>query len=345
MLWWAVPLGLFVLLLFYLVVIIFFPLLKVPPQPLDRRSPEPGTPPDFRQDAEFQVGHHRLKNWLYLPPKRQGPCPAILLLTGFGGTKDIILEQYALAFAEQGWASLALEFRHFGESQGEPRQLFSFLSQEQDIRASIAYLREREEIDPARIFLWGTSAGGPYSIIMAGEDPEIAGAIVQCASLDHKKDDKIVMKREGLGYFLKIIAHAQRDKGRSRFGLPPHRIPMVGKPGTMALLNGPGAWEGYSSLVHPGSTFSNETCPRVMLMPLGPKLFDRAEQVQCPVLILVCSNDQLVAPDSHVRVAEIMGDLVTVKKYPIGHFDIYQGEHFIKASKDQIEFIHSCLDN
>lgn len=42
---------------------------------------------------------------------------------------------------------------------------------------------------------------------------------------------------------LKLIVHAQRDKGRSRFGLSPHTILAVGRPGSAAMLTAPGSHE------------------------------------------------------------------------------------------------------
>ncbi|MDA3811862.1 MAG: hypothetical protein PF518_16200 [Spirochaetaceae bacterium] len=63
-----------------------------------------------------------IRSWLYLPENTRGPVPCIILCKGFGGTKDIILEQYALRFVKEGIAALSLEYRHYGESDGHPRQ-------------------------------------------------------------------------------------------------------------------------------------------------------------------------------------------------------------------------------
>ena len=284
-----------------------------------------------------------IRSWLYLPDDLVNPVPGIILCNGFGGTKDAILEPYAMGFVKEGYAALSLEYRHFGESDGMPRQHYSFRKQLEDIHASIKYLRSHESIDPDKIVIWGTSAGGPHGITIAAEDNTVAGVIAQCAGLDHKKDDKIVMKREGFSFMLKLIVHAQRDKGRARFGLSEHRVPIVGEPGTLALLNAPGAHEGYSSLIPEGSLFQNSICTRVMLIPPGIDTIKSSLEVQCPVLLCVCEKDELVAPDSHVRVASNLGEKATVKKYPIGHFDIYKGNHFEQALQDQVAFLKEIL--
>ena len=124
---------------------------------------------------------------------------------GFGGTKDSVLERYALRFVAAGTAVLTYDYRHFGESEGEPRQLYDVSYQLQDLRAAIAYARGRSEIDPEKIVIWGTSAAGGYGLVIAAEDERIAAVIGQCAGIDHEADSKLFMEREGMAYFLRLF--------------------------------------------------------------------------------------------------------------------------------------------
>ena len=133
--------GLLGLILCYLGVIIFFPVLSVKPQTLVRSKKKSEAIPDCRKDVEYSINGEEIRSWLYLPENAAGPFPCVVLSNGFGGTKDLILEQYALRFAEAGIAALALEYRHFGESDGHPRQLYSSIKQEEDIKATVEYLR------------------------------------------------------------------------------------------------------------------------------------------------------------------------------------------------------------
>jgi pimeloyl-ACP methyl ester carboxylesterase len=258
---------------------------------------------------------------------------------GFGGTKDAVLERYALRFVAAGTAVLTFDYRHFGASEGEPRQLYDVSYQLQDLRAAIAYARGRSEIDPEKIVIWGTSAAGGYGLVIAAEDERIAAVIGQCAGIDHEADSKLFMEREGMGYFLRLFVHAQRDKGRSRFGLSPHTIPMVGAAGTIAMFSAPGAFDGYATLFSDSDTFQNEVCARLLFMGHDRDPNEAAQDVQCPVLLLVCEHDNLVAPDSHVKAAEALGDKAIVHSYPIGHFDIYEGQHFEKAVNEMLALL------
>jgi uncharacterized protein len=330
--------------LLYSTVVIFFPVLTVAKQPLNREQGagiENQRPPDYRHNIQFDVDGTIIHGWLYLPDQISGTVACVVMSTGFGGTKDCLLEPYAVRFVEAGLAVLTYDYRHFGESEGEPRQVYDVLSQLDDLRAAIIFARSRDEIDAEKIVLWSTSAAGGYGLAIAAEDNKIAAIISQCGAIDHKADSKLYMGREGLGFFLRLFIHAQRDKGRSRFGLSPHTFPIAGKPGTVAMFTAPEACEGYARLMKNSKTFRNEVCARLIVMAHGPDPVEASRKVQCPVLFLACEKDNLAAPDSYKRAAEILGNKAEVRSYPIGHFDIYEGDYFEKATGEMVAFLEN----
>ncbi len=330
----------------YLIIVIFAPGFRVPEQPLPvtetaMREPR-AEAPTSRTEVRFDVDRVSVSAWLYMPEDLSAPVPCVVMNQGFGGTKDIALEPYALHFQQAGLAALSYDYRHFGESEGEPRQLFSIPQQLEDCSAAVEYVRGLADIDPERIALWGTSAGGGYGLVLAAGDKRIACVSAQCSAFDSDEDGKAALEREGLGFFLRLFVHAQRDKGRSRFGLSPHRIPIVGRPGTTAMLTAPGALEGYARLA--GAGFVNQVCARVLLTAHGSSNpIDHAKDVECPVLLQVCEEDTLVSMGSALRAAEMLGEQAILKRYPIGHFEIYTGEDFETAIRDQLEFLTRYL--
>jgi len=332
----------FGLILCYLAVVVFSPFLAVEAEDINRKSKDKSIP-TCRQNISIPIDNTFISGWLYLPEDVVEPVPCVVLSNGFCGTKDAVLEDYALRFIGAGVAAITYDYRYFGESGGEPRQLCNGIKQMEDLRTVIDYARNQERIDGNKIVLWSTSAAGRYGIIIAAKDEKIAGVISQCPSLDHGKDDKLILKREGIGYFFKLFMHAQRDKGRSRLGLSTHFIPAVGKPGSFALLNAPGAFESYQSLMSESQHFINKICARSMLMMQGPDVTKVAENVNCPVLILVCENDTTVYQDSYIKIAGILGKKATVIKYPVSHFDIYRGAVFDKAVDAQLNFLKQVL--
>ena len=296
------------------------------------------TVPECRENISFTIEGSEVSAWFYKPDSNNA-SPCIIMSHGFGGTKDMALEQYALKFIKHGYSVLVYDYRHFGESQGIPRQLYCGVYQVDDLKGAVKYVRSRDDVDESKVVLWGTSAGANYGVVIAGEDKKIAAVIAQCGAFDHKEDNKLYYKEVGKMFFVKLLVHAQRDKGRSRFGLSPHKYPAYGRPGTTAMLNTKGSFEGIEKLAEESEFFINETCARLAFMPHPPDPLKVAHNVKCPVQILVCKKDNLVSPKSHVKLVGILKDNAEVHEYPIGHFDIYSGANFVEASNHQLEFL------
>jgi uncharacterized protein len=89
-----------------------------------------------------------------------------ILAHGFSGTMDRLVP-HAERFAADSIAALVFDYRGFGESGGEPRQVVDLPAQHQDIRAAIAWVRGRDDLDPNRVALWGNSLGGAHVISVA----------------------------------------------------------------------------------------------------------------------------------------------------------------------------------
>src|SRR5687768_15112277 len=112
-----------------------------------------------REEVRFRSGDDECGAWLFRPDgDEQGPC--IVLAHGFGGTREARLDAYAERFCAAGYVALVFDYRHFGASAGEPRQLISIRGQRADWRAAVAYARELEDVDANRVVAWGTSFSG-----------------------------------------------------------------------------------------------------------------------------------------------------------------------------------------
>ncbi len=336
-------LGIFIgVVVAYLGSVILLPIMDVKEQPMQIAT-EAVEVPSYRQNVEFLVEGEVISGWLYLPDSVTAAVPCVVMNNGFCGTKDMILPPYAKRFTEAGSAVLSFDYRHFGESEGHPRQLYAIELQLADSRAAIAYARSRPEIDPEKIVVWGTSSAGISGILLAGTDQEIAGVIGQTPSFDHQIDGKKILKRDGMGWFLKLIVHGQRDKGRSRIGLSEHTFPAAGKPGTTAMLIGPGVYEGYEQMALNSTTFKNTVCARLMFDSHGPGILESAERVQCPVQIHLCEFDNINTPSIPQRIEEVLGDNLEIIRHAGGHFDIYYDAHFERAIAAQIGFLGSIF--
>jgi len=335
---------LIVVLAVYLLIVALVPGLSVPSQELNRvRRPDEAVeakPPPSRRDVSFAVKGTSISAWLYLPSALSAPVPCIVMGHGGGGTKDMGMETYAVRFQEAGFAVLAFDYRHFGKSGGEPRQLMWIPYQLEDYAASVEYARSLKEIDSAKIALWGTSASGGHVIVIAAGDHRIACAVAQCPGLDGRASASMAFKRDGFAN-LPLLVHGQRDLVRSWLGLSPHKIPIVGKPGTRALMTTQDAYDGYSKLVR--LDFVNEACARIAIRGDKYRPVKKAKNVRCPVLLQICEHDSFTPLSAAEEAERCLGEYAEVKLYPIGHFDIYSGEDFERSLSDQLEFFKKHL--
>lgn len=117
-------------------------------------------------------------------PRGEGPFPAVLLITGSGGQDrdETVFEHkpflvLADALTRRGIAVLRVDDRGVGgSSAGPPDSTTADLAT--DVRAGLAWLRSRPEIDPKRVGLLGHSEGGAIATIVAAGDPSVAFALL-----------------------------------------------------------------------------------------------------------------------------------------------------------------------
>jgi uncharacterized protein len=116
---------------------------------------------------------------------------AVLMLHGFGSQKDEVGNMYknlAAALAQENIASLRIDFRGFGKSDGDTGST-TVDAQSEDAKAAYDYLTKVEGIDPSRIGVVGFSLGGGIAILSATEDPERYKSMVTWSSVgDFMKD-------------------------------------------------------------------------------------------------------------------------------------------------------------
>ena len=129
--------------------------------------------PAERSELYFRSGDARCHAWLYMPDGTSSEArpPIIVMAHGLGAVKALRLAAFAERFQANGYACLVFDYRYFGESEGEPRELLSIKRQREDWRAAIEFVRSLDEVDQGRVVLWGTSFGGGHAIASAaGEE-------------------------------------------------------------------------------------------------------------------------------------------------------------------------------
>src|SRR3954466_12956344 len=285
-----------------------------------------------RLHVAFSSSGDECRAWLFMPDAERPPL--VILGHGLGATREYGLQPYAERFAEAGIAALVFTYRHFGDSGGQPRQLLDIERQLGDWAAALAYARNLDGIDHDRIALWGTSFAGGHVIEAAARDGAVAAVVSQCPFTDGLAATRAASRRS----LARAVVPALRDELARVRRKPPVLVPLVGPPGSPALMTSPDSEPGYRALIPPGARFENGVSARFINRVALYRPGRSARKVDAPILFCICDADAVAPPETALRYATT-APRAEVKRYPIGHFDIYRGEPFEHAVADQTEFL------
>jgi pimeloyl-ACP methyl ester carboxylesterase len=137
----------------------------------------------LKQDVSFYTeGGMKLAARLQLPDPRGGNghattqrMPAVLLMPALLAG-DTVLAALADRLAAAGYASLSLDFRGTGASEGEGGWLDPFMRLE-DARNALAWMKSCESLDGGRLGVWGHRFSAPVAIALAADDPQIRAVV------------------------------------------------------------------------------------------------------------------------------------------------------------------------
>ena len=290
-----------------------------------------------RVDLRFESGGESCAAWLY--PSQASRAGCVVMAHGFGGVREARLNAYAERFQRAGHTVFVFDYRHFGSSSGEPRQLISIRRQLADWRAAVAFARSLDGVDPGRVALWGTSFSGGHVLAIAARDSRIAAVIAQVPFMNGLATVAARGARDGL----RLAMAGLRDAIGASAGRRSRYVPIVGQPGELAAMTAPGAEAGCRALFPPGFPWRNEVAARIFLATGFYMPGRHARRVRCPLLVQVADEDVITPPAPAMRAARRApgGEL---RRYSGGHFDIYLGEPFERVVADQLSFLARALE-
>jgi len=290
-----------------------------------------------RQNIQFISQGQSCSGWFYRAAQKEA-SPCIILAHGFGGTKEMRLDAYAEAFVAAGYNALVFDYRHFGESEGEPRQILDIKKQHQDWHAAIQFARNLPGVDPDRIILWGTSFSGGHVIPVALQENGIAAVISQVPHLD---GISTAMAAGPIQNFRLGFA-ALRDLLRMTLKRSPYYVPIVGQPGTLAAMTAPDAEEGAKRLYPEGFTPNEQVAARIFLQVGLYSPCRLASKLTVPWLMQAAAGD-LTTPIKPAVKAVMKSPKSQLIIYNCGHFEVYVPPRFDQTVEDQITFLKHRL--
>lgn len=262
------------------------------------------------------------RGW-FLPAAGPGPGrPCVVLAHGLGGTADSGLLPFAQAFAAAGYHALSFDYRGFGRSAGEPRQVVSPARQQDDYRAAIAAAAAQPGVDASRIVLWGCSLAGGHVLEVARGRDDIAAVISMIPLVDGRAAALAAARQHRPTSLLRATGTALAARAVAAAGRPEPLLPLVGPPGSTALLSLDGYEEAYTSVA--GPTWRNEVGASIGT-ELGTFRPGRhADDLGAvPLLVQIADLDRSAPP--HAAAAAAFAARAEVRHYPGDHFDLFAG--------------------
>jgi fermentation-respiration switch protein FrsA (DUF1100 family) len=284
---------------------------------------EPSPVPMERHKVHFPSGDTTCAAFHY--PGSNGAC--VIMAGGFGVTKEPGTDRFAKRFHAAGFTVLAFDYRHLGESGGQPRQVARIGEQLADWQAAIDFAPTLAGVDSARIAVWGFSVSGGHVLRVAAHNPDIAAVIAQTPFVDGQAATRNATRHQKPLAFVRFTGRAVLDAVGSLAGRPPRLVPLTAEPGTVALLTTPDALDGADAL-DPDNEYDwqQEIAARSALRVGFYRPGRSASRVRCPLLVVVCDQDQSALPGPAVRAAKRAPD-AELFRIAGGHYEPFLRSH------------------
>lgn len=297
-----------------------------------------------REEIYFESNGVRCAADFYWPSGISGKIPCVVMGHGGSGTKRLGLQKYAEKFVAHGMAVLVFDYRNFGNSDGEPRQLIDVNAQREDFHAAISCARHHPKIDQNKIAIWGTSLSGGHVLDVGANDPLLAAVVSQVPMIDGWHRGRDLSQRlnwDVTRRTIQFLNAAIYDSVRGRLGLSPFLVPVVADPRHLAVFTEPEAKVAFENLGGENCGWRDALAPRFFFaLPRYKK--GTAERISMPVLMCIADHDLQASSRFAAKIAALIPN-VSVHHYPVGHFDVYSGSCFEKISKLQADFLQAHL--
>jgi fermentation-respiration switch protein FrsA (DUF1100 family) len=291
-----------------------------------------------KEKVHFQSEGLKVVGTLFRPQnskEEEVSLPAILVAGAMSGVKEQVAGQYAERIAKDGYVTLVLDHRHFGESEGEPRQHEDPAKKLEDFKNAISFISSLKGIDRERIGACGISMGGGYMLQLAAFDRRIKSVSIVASGLNLADTLLEILGKEGFVNFLKEFNNARQrhyDTGEVQY------IPAVATDNKPAAMIGdqPFEYYGTSRAWSPGwvNRYTTESIENLMSYNAIPY----ARHVSpIPLLIIHGKNDKYCLPKFAQEVYDLADEPKEILWLDTGnHIDLYDNEKYVGPAISKI---------
>ncbi len=272
---------------------------------------------------------------IWLPSARaDGKKPPVIVMAhGFGGLRDWGLGPFAERFVKAGFAVVRFDYRGFGKSGGQPRRVVDGKEHVKDWLSALDAVAKRNDVDPQRIGIWGTSYSGGQVLVVGAERPQqvkaVSAQVPFVSGLSSGLQFPIKYQPLATWYALRDLMRGDDEE--------PVYVPTIA-PNAFSALICAECNEGYKKLVPPGQEDQNKVAARVFMSL--PFWFpgDSAPKVQAPTLVIAAEKDGLIPVKKVREVAKSLPKGEYVELPGADHFSPYTGPAFEQVVARQTAF-------
>jgi len=278
-----------------------------------------------------------LAAWHY--PGANGAC--VVMAGGTGVTKEPATDRFAARFQSAGFGVLAFDFRGFGESGGEPRQVVRVRDQLRDWEAAAAFAAELPEV--ATVALWGFSLSGGHVIRVAARTDGVAAVIAQAALVDGQAAAPNALRHMTPLALARLTGRGVLDAIGALFGRRPLLVPLAGRRGEVASITTPDSTDAGRAL-NPDDRYPGwlQAVAARSALTIGLYRPGRdAARVPCPLLVVAYNDDRSALAAPAVEAAE-RAPLGEVVRLPGGHYAGFLEAHE-QTVDAELEFLRRHL--
>ena len=264
------------------------------------------------------------------------PCPGIILCQGYAGLKEALMPSVAARLTAEGYATLRFDYRGFGESEG-PRHRLIPLEQIEDIRNGLTCLGVRDEVDPDRLAIWGTSFGGAHATYAAAVDDRVRCIVSVVGVGDGERWLRCLRREWEWRAFLDELEEDRDQRvlsGQSRRVHPYHIMETT-----------PEGWEFWKETVAANPERGEVEMPLECadaIIEYKPETV--AHEMECPALYVSAELDTLTPLDEQVSLYEESPEPKSYVVIPdVNHHDIYKEPHLTQLLDLSVEWFKEYL--
>jgi fermentation-respiration switch protein FrsA (DUF1100 family) len=259
--------------------------------------------------------------------------------------KEQFLPDFAESFQAAGFAALVYDNRHYGASDGNPRNHTDPILQARDYSSAFDYVSSLSEVDSTNVIFWGSSLSGGVATYAAAIDFRAKGVILQCPFPSSEYVVKDLKDAIGKG----LADHAATTSGKEPTMIPasPYADKSSQSSNDAAMVPDPDILSYYAELERRGTAYGAFVTLQSLLGIAGfePKAFIHRVSPR-PLLMVLGELESTIPIDLQLKAFEQAGEpkqLHIVKDQ--GHFGLYHSDGFKENIQVQLKWLEETLSS